>query len=211
MFSFQYATIITVMSATAFHFESFEAFSPFSDVGPYRAADYWQLPEGAPVELLQGRFVVSPSPNVLHQTIIGILFEILRKAARNSGSKIMLSPMDVTLADDTILQPDLLYVSKSRRHIIKVRVEGPPDLVIEIISGTSRRDRVEKLALYAKYGVAEYWIVDPDSQLIEFLINENGRYVVQSPANDQYQSSRLPEVVIEIAEFWREVDRQMAE
>jgi len=199
------------MSATAFHFESFEAFSPFSDVGPYRAADYWQLPEGAPVELLQGRFVVSPSPNVLHQTIIGILFEILRKAARNSGSKIMLSPMDVTLADDTILQPDLLYVSKSRRHIIKVRVEGPPDLVIEIISGTSRRDRVEKLALYAKYGVAEYWIVDPDSQLIEFLINENGRYVVQSPANDQYQSSRLPEVVIEIAEFWREVDRQMAE
>lgn len=198
------------MSATAFHFESFEAFSPFSDVGPYRAADYWQLPEGAPVELLQGRFVVSPSPNVLHQTIIGVLFEVLRKAARNTGSKVMLSPMDVTLADDTILQPDLLYVSKDRRHIIRERVEGPPDLVIEIISGTSRRDRVEKLALYAKYGVAEYWIVDPDSQVIEFLVNENGRYVVQSPANDRYQSPHLSEVVIDIAEFWREVDRQMA-
>lgn len=120
----------------------------------------------------------------------------------------MLSPMDVTLADDTILQPDLLYVSKGRRHIIKERVEGPPDLAIEIISGTGRRDRVEKLDLYARYGVAEYWIVDPDSQLIEFLINENGRYVVQSPANDRYQSPRLPEVVIEIAEFWREVDRR---
>lgn len=199
------------MSTTTFHFESFEAFSPFSDVGPYRAADYWQLPEGAPVELLQGRFVVSPSPNVLHQTIIGILFEVLRMAARNSGSKIMLSPMDVMLADDTILQPDLLYVSKSRRHIIKERVEGPPDLVVEIISGTSRRDRVEKLDLYARYGVAEYWIVDPDSQVIEFLVNENGRYVVQSPSNDRYQSPLLPEVVIEIAEFWREVDRQMSD
>ena len=62
------------MSTTTFHFESFDAFSPFSDVGPYRAADYWQLPEGEPVELIKGRFVVSPSPNVLHQTIIGLLF-----------------------------------------------------------------------------------------------------------------------------------------
>lgn len=211
MFSFQSATILTVMSTTTFHFESFAAFSPFSDVGPYRAADYWQLPEGAPVELLQGRFVVSPSPNVLHQTIIGILFEVLRQAARDTGSKVMLSPMDVTLADDTILQPDLLYVSKIRRHIIKERVEGPPDLVIEIISGTSRRDRVEKLDLDARYGVAEYWIVEPDSQLIEFLINENGRYVVHSPANDRYQSQRLREVVIEIAEFWCEVDQQMTD
>jgi hypothetical protein len=54
------------MSATAFHFEPFTAFSPFSDVGPYRATDYWQLPEGAPVELIKGRFVMSPRPNVLH-------------------------------------------------------------------------------------------------------------------------------------------------
>lgn len=199
------------MSTTTFHFEAFDAFSPFSDVGPYRAADYWQLPEGTPVEHLHGRFVVSPGPNVLHQTIIGILFEVLRRAARDTGSKVMLSPMDVTLADDTILQPDLLYIAKARRHIIKQRVEGPPDLVIEIVSGTSRRDRVEKLDLYARYGVAEYWSVDPDSQMLEFLINENGGYVVQSPANDRYQSSRLPEVIIEIAEFWREVVRQMVD
>lgn len=198
------------MSVTTFHFESFDAFSPFSDVGPYRAADYWQLPEGAPVELLQGRFVVSPSPNVLHQIVIGVLFDILLEAARRTGGMALLSPMDVVLSDDTILQPDLLYISKARRHIIKQRVEGPPDLAIEIISDTGRRDRVEKLNLYARYGVAEYWIVDPDSQLIEFLVNENGRYVVQSPADDRYQSPRLPEVVIEIAEFWREVDRQMA-
>jgi len=199
------------MSATAFHFESFEAFSPFSDVGPYRVADYWQLPEGVPVELIEGRFVLSPSPNILHQTIVLVLSEILLKEARKVGGKVVLSPMDVILSDDTIVQPDLLYITRSRRDIIKQRVEGTPDLVIEIISGSSRCDRVEKLALYAKYGVAEYWIVDPDSQVIEFLVNENGRYVVQSPANDRYQSSRLPEVIIEIAEFWREVDRQMSD
>ncbi len=197
------------MSSTTFHFESFEAFSPFSDVGPYRAADYWQLPEGEPVELIRGRFVVSPSPNVLHPTIAGLLYDLLSAAARKTGGKAMFAPMDVILSDDTILQPDLLYISKSRRHIIKQRVEGPPDLVIEIISGTSRRDRVEKLDLYAKYVVGEYWIVDPETQLIEFLVNEGGRFVVQSATNDHYQSLRLPEVAIQMAEFWREVDRQM--
>lgn len=211
MFLFARASILRAMSTTTFHFESFEAFSPFSDVGPYRAADYWQLPEGAPVELMEGRFVVSPSPNILHQTIVLVLSEILLKAARKVGGKVVLSPMDVILSDDTIVQPDLLYITQARRDIIKQRVEGAPDLVIEIVSGSSRRDRVEKLALYAKYGIGEYWIVDPDSQLIEFLVNENGRYVVQSPANDRYQSPCLPEVIIEIAEFWREVDRQMAD
>lgn len=83
--------------------------------------------------------------------------------------------------------------------------------MIEIISGTSRRDRVEKLDLYAKHSVGEYWIVDPETKHIEVLINEAGRFVVQSPANDRYQSPRLPEVEIQIADFWREVDRQMAD
>jgi Uma2 family endonuclease len=198
------------MSTTSYHFEPFTAFSPFSDVGPYRAADYWQLPEGAPVELIKGRLVVSPSPNILHQTIIGLLLDRLMAAAKKSGSRAIVSPMDVTLSDDTILQPDLLYVAKARRAIIKERVEGAPDLVIEIISGSARRDRVVKLDLYARYGVSEYWIVDPISQQIDFLINENSRFVLQSPANDRYQSPRLPEVEVQLADFWREVDQQMS-
>jgi Uma2 family endonuclease len=202
--------ILKSMDTTVFHFEHFEAFSPFSDVGPYRAADYWKLPEGEPVELIKGRLVVSPSPNVLHQTIIGILFEILSACARRTGSKVLLSPMDVILSDDTILQPDLLYIARARRHTIKQRVEGAPDLVAEIISGTSRRDRIEKLDLYAMYGVAEYWIVDPTTQLIEFLVNEKGKFVIQSATNDVYQSQRLPEVTIQVSEFWRQVDQQMS-
>jgi Uma2 family endonuclease len=196
------------MSTTAFHFESFQAFSPFTSVGPYRAADYWRLPEGALVELIKGRFVASPSPNVLHQVIVGVLFEILLRCARKSGAAVLLSPMDVIFSDDTILQPDLLYVSKARRSMLKERVEGPPDLVVQIIFGSERRDRVAKLDLYARYGVGEYWIVDPETQVFDFLINEGGRFVVHSPANDRYQSPRLPEVDINLADFWREVDRQ---
>jgi Uma2 family endonuclease len=78
--------------------------------------------------------------------------------------------------------------------------------VVEIISrGTDRRDRVEKLELYARHGVSEYWIVNPQTQHIEFLVNDNGRFVVHSPAHDRYQSPRYPEVVIQLAEFWEEI------
>ena len=105
--------------------------------------------------------------------------------------------MDVILSDDTILQPDLLYVSKPRRQIIKQRVEGPPDLVIEIISGTSRRDRVEKLDLYADTTWANIGLSIRRRSCIEFLVNEGGRFVVQSPADDRYQSPRLPEIEIQ--------------
>jgi Uma2 family endonuclease len=201
--------IIGPMSTTAFQFESFEAFSPFSDVGPYRAADYWLLPEGAPIELIRGRFVMSPSPVPRHQIVMMLLTEIFLQIARRSGGIALCAPMDVVLSDDTILQPDLLYVALPRRAIVKRRVEGAPDLVIEIISGTSRRDRVEKLDVYARFGVAEYWIVDPETQLFEFLINEAGRFIVHSPVNDRYQSSRLPEVEIQLADFWREVEERL--
>jgi Uma2 family endonuclease len=197
------------MSTMTFNYESFEAFSPFSDLGPYRASDYWKLPEGEPIELIRGRFVVSPCPLPRHQVVLALLAEIFLKISRTSGGIMMFAPMDVVLSDDTILQPDLLYVSRTRRDIVKNRVEGSPDLVVEVISGTARRDRVEKLDLYALYGVAEYWIVDPQAQLIEFLINEGGRFVVQSPANDRYQSPRLPEVEIQLADFWREVDERL--
>jgi Uma2 family endonuclease len=199
------------MSTATFHFESFDQFSPFSDIGPYRAADYWQLPEGAPIELIRGRFVMSPSPVPRHQIILMLLTELFLQIARRSGGIALCAPMDVYLSDDTILQPDLLYVSRERLAIVKKRVEGAPDLVIEIISGTGKRDRVEKLDLYAQYGVGEYWIVDPDAQVVEFLVNDGGRFVVHSPADDRYQSPRLPEVEIQLADFWREVGDRLPE
>ncbi len=152
---------------------------------------------------------MSPSPVPRHQIILLLLAEHFLHIARRSGGMVFVAPMDVILTDDTIVQPDLLYISRSRRHIVKERVVGPPDLVIEVISQTGRRDRVEKLDLYARNEVAEYWIVDPDTQVMDFLINENGRFIVQSPANNRYQSPRLPEVEIELAAFWREVDERL--
>ena len=143
------------MAADLFHFERFESFSPYTEAGPYRAADYWKLPEGEPVELARGRFFLSPSRTVLHKITLGSLSQFLVQAEDKTGGLCLLSPMDVIFPDDTILQPDLLYIAKDRLPIVGDRVNGPPDLVIEIISpGNDRRDRTENLDLYAKYGVA---------------------------------------------------------
>jgi len=68
---------------------------------------------------------------------------------------------------------------------------------------------VETLDLYTRYGVAEYWIVDSESQAIECLVNEGGRYVVQSPTNNRFQSAQLPEVEIQLAEFWGEAEERL--
>ena len=94
-------------------------------------------------------------------------------------------------------------------RLSSVASKVPLDLVVEIISGTSRRDRVEKLDLYARFDVREYWIVDPETQLFEFLINEGGRFLIHSPVNDRYQSSRLPEVAVQLADFWQEVEERL--
>lgn len=199
------------MSTELFRFESFTAFSPYSSVGPYRAADYWRLPEGEPAELIRGRLIMSPSPSPLHQIVLGQLCRILQRAEDTANGLLLVSPMDVVLSDNTILQPDLLYLKKANRSILRERVEGPPDLVIEIISpGTDRRDRTEKLDLYIKYEVPEYWIVDPNSQVIEFFVLQEGRYVVNQPHEDCYQSSNTPEIEIELKRFWEVVDRKVS-
>ncbi|MCH7752022.1 MAG: Uma2 family endonuclease [Planctomycetes bacterium] len=196
------------MSIGTPQYESLPGFSPPSSLGPHRAADYWKLPEGEPVELIQGRLVVSPSPTFLHQTVSLLLSEFVLRAARQSGGRAAASPIDVVSSDHTVVQPDLIYITKERRSIIKKRVDGPPDLVIEILSQPdSRRDRVDKLNLYAQHRVAEYWIVDPDARQFDFLINRDGRFEVQPQHDDCYQSPRLSELAINLADFWAEVQR----
>jgi len=198
------------MSIGTPQFEDFSGFTAYSTVGPSRAVDYWQLEEGAPYELLRGRLIMSPSPTSLHQMIAGHLYEILLDHAKKSGGLTIPSPLDVILSNDTILQPDALYISEERRHIVKDRVEGAPDLVVEILSpGTGRRDKTEKLDLYAKYGVAEYWIVDPATQVFEFLLLKEGSYVIQQQPDDHYRSPRLPEIEIDLAAFWAEIERRL--
>lgn len=199
------------MSIGTPQYESLSGFSPPPTMGPYRAADYLVLPEGEPVELIRGRLVEFTTPFFLHQTASALLSCSLLDAARKGGGFACASPVDVVLADHTIVQPDLVYIAKERRDIVGDRINGAPDLVIEILSSShARRDRVDKLNLYAEFGVAEYWIVDPAERQFDFLLrNEQGRFEVQSQHENRYQSPRLEELSLQLVDFWAEVDRHI--
>ncbi len=194
------------MDATAMQFGSLPGFTPVTTLGPHREAEYAALPEGEPIELIFGRLVISPAPDLAHQFIVMILTRWILDVADKSGGRAVIAPYDVRLADHSIVQPDLLYVRKPRPGSMRKRLEGPPDLAIEILSASNvRRDRVDKLALYAEFGVAEYWIVDAHERQIDFLINRNGKFEVQTPRDDRYQSPVHAELAIDLAALWNEL------
>ena len=138
-------------------------------------ADYLETSDDERYELLHGELVMAPAPREIHQSILGRLhFEILAFLDEHNLGYIYLSPFDVVLSDENVVQPDLLFVSNERAHIITPdNIQGAPDLVVEILSpATAERDRTVKFELYAEHGVQEYWIVDPDARTITvFLLN----------------------------------------
>jgi Uma2 family endonuclease len=184
--------------------------SPYSDLGPYRRQDYEALPDEPRCELIFGRFYVSPSPLVLHQFVVLLLSRLLDQIANANGGLALPAPLDVHLADHSVVQPDILYISAAKLGIAQRWVEGAPDLLVEVLSpGTVRRDRGEKLALYAESGIREYWIVDPVERQIEFLVNEDGRFVVVLSEGEEYRSRVLPEIHLNLPVFWREVEERL--
>jgi Uma2 family endonuclease len=199
------------MATVPVSYESFGEYTPYSTIGPYRADDYLELPEGERVELLRGRFIVSPCPTPLHQLIAMELAYRLQRIADMSGDIVLMAPMDVVLSDHTILQPDVLMIRAANRKRLRDRVYGPVDLAIEVLSpSTSRRDRIEKLALYAQHSVAEFWIVDPDARVLEFLTLREGAYQVTIPRDGRYQSPLIPGIEIDVADFWSVIDRRLS-
>ena len=138
---------------------------------PYTVDDYLARPDEYPrYELLEGELIEMVSPTSRHQRISRQLFTALNThcAAHDLG-EVFYAPLDVILSRTVVVQPDLLFISKARRaELIGERITGAPDLVIEILSpATSARDFNQKRKLYARHGVKEYWIVDPDDETIE--------------------------------------------
>ncbi|MCH8309384.1 MAG: Uma2 family endonuclease [Chloroflexi bacterium] len=136
--------------------------------------DYMSIPDGDDrrFELIDGELILAPSPVPQHQMISRNLFRMLDDfvASQNLG-ELLYAPMDVVLSEHDVFQPDILFVSRNRLHIIGDRnIQGAPDLVIEILSpSTETRDRGVKLNQYLRYGVREYWIIDPQERTLEVL------------------------------------------
>ncbi|MCG6551253.1 MAG: Uma2 family endonuclease [Candidatus Magnetominusculus sp. LBB02] len=141
---------------------------------------YLTLGDETRSEIIEGDLTMTPAPGFSHQYVVTNLFFIFNKHIKERiGGYIVTAPTDVILSDVNIVQPDILYISKARRGIIRERgVFGPPDLVVEIISPSSHyRDVHVKKALYERFGIAEFWIVNPYMKAIEVLaLNKEGRY-----------------------------------
>jgi Uma2 family endonuclease len=178
--------------------------------GPFRKADYLALPDEPRCELLWGHLVVTPTPVARHQLIVVALSRHLYDFALAQGHLLFIAPMDVTLFDHTVLQPDLLLVARERREIAPKWVDGAPDLVVEVLSpSTGRRDRLVKLALYASAGVPEYWIVDPETRTIDQLVLAGASYRVALQGESRLRSQRFADLEVDLDSLWDEVDRAL--
>ena len=185
-------------------YETETPLAPRRGLGPYRQADYLGLPDEPRCELLYGRLLVTPAPTVRHQVVVARILRVLLDFADRSGGLAVAAPVDVVLADHSVVQPDVIYVAKARSSIVGKRIEGTPDLLVEILSpGTARRDLGEKLRLYAEAGVAEYWIVDPDLQTFEFLENAQDAFRVRLPDGAIYRSAAIAGLELDLEAIWR--------
>jgi Uma2 family endonuclease len=145
---------------------------------PLTKFDYWELPEAGPrYQLIEGDLLMAPAPNRFHQSILGVLFgELYQYLQAHPVGRIYSASLDVVLSDLNVFQPDLIFVSQAREHILTAQgAEGAPDLVVEILSPkTARLDLEQKRMVYARAGVTELWIVDPESrELRVFLLQQN--------------------------------------
>lgn len=150
---------------------------------------YKLLPEGAPYQLIEGGLIMTPAPSPEHQLILGDLVEIFRNFVKEKGL-IIFSPVDVYFDEHNALQPDLFYISRDRKHIIKKDgIYGPPDLIVEILSpATAHYDLKEKFRVYERSGVKEYWIVDPETRTVEIYSLKDGEFILMA------KSDKAPEL-----------------
>jgi Uma2 family endonuclease len=137
-----------------------------------------KLPEtNSPTELWDGEIIMSPAPTPSHQAIVLNFASLLRDfVAAETLGKVFVSPIDVVLSQRRVVQPDVLFIAKTRVKIIQEVIRGAPDLIAEVVSeGSWKRDRVDKKGLYEQFGVAEYWIIDPEARTIEvFALGRKG-------------------------------------
>lgn len=171
-------------------------------------ADYAALPDdGRRWELIDGELFLSPSPKTRHQDVLlRLARHFANHVAEHGGGRVFIAPYDAVLADDAVLQPDLLFVSDADSHrITEANLQGPPTLAAEVVSDP-RHDLVRKRELYARFGVREYWAVLPDADRIEvFRLPAGAERAYPKPTlfepGDHLSTDLVPGLVIDIAEL----------
>jgi len=172
--------------------------------------DYARIPDdGQRHEILDGEHYVTPAPVPRHQIVLMELVSRLYPWVKDHRlGLVLVSPSDVLFSAHDIVQPDILFISKKRMRILKEKnVQGAPDLVIEILSESTRRlDERIKPGLYERSGVLEYWIFDPFRRKTR-LLRQAGEHLQQvaelsAEAGDVLTMPLLPGLEIPLAEVF---------
>ena len=172
--------------------------------------DYQHTPEDQRFELLDGELTMVPAPNLRHQRIGTRLGALLHAFVQERDlGEVFHAPCDVVLSNTDVVQPDLLFVSEERAHLLLGgdNVLGAPDLVVEILSpSTAERDRTFKRSLYARHGVSEYWIVDTVAKNVTVLLFRDGGFEVAAEygEGENLTSPALPGFALSIDEVFRD-------
>jgi Uma2 family endonuclease len=171
--------------------------------------DYEEMPEGPPYfQVIEGDLIMSPSPNTSHQDIAGRIYRLIGNfLEKHPLGETYMAPLDVFLGDVNVYQPDVLFVSNRHRSIITERgIEGAPDLVVETLSpATARYDKGFKRKIYARFGVQEYWLVDPKTLTVQiYLLGKNADTPLATHGDKAtFTSSVLPGLRIKTAAIFK--------
>ncbi len=165
--------------------------------------DYLAIPDdGRRHEIIDGEYFVSPSPSFKHQLIVARLITWLSNHVDAYAlGWVVGSPCDV-LSEHTVLQPDVLFVSKGRASIISGIIKGAPDLVVEVLSSSNRDyDERVKYQQYEMSGVLEYWIVDPEAESVKVFRRAGNRFA-PAAVSDIITTPLLPGFQLSIADLF---------
>lgn len=160
------------------------------------------------LDIVDGEVITAAGPTRHHQIISGNVYRPVYSFVRLGGlGEVLYAPVDVIVQRDPLCvrQPDLLFVSNERSDILGERLEGGPDLVVEIISPSNTRAEIEsKLADYASLSVRECWLVYPQVRAVEVLRLEGGEWqrAYIRGAGERIESAAVPGLELDIAEIF---------
>jgi Uma2 family endonuclease len=167
-----------------------------------RYDDLAQMPEdGRRYELYDGEAFVVPSPILLHQVVTMRLWRILDDYAAIAGGLAVASPIDIVFSDYDVVQPDIVFLTAFSMRTVSLMkpVRQSPDLAVEVLSpSTASNDRGQKMRMFQRYGVPEYWIVDPIAETIEICRLTESAYALVGmfSGGEKMHSSALPDLTL---------------
>jgi len=165
--------------------------------------------DGKRREIIEGVLFVAAAPSLVHQETLGRLYkQVDALVGPLRLGRVFFAPIDVRFSNHDLVQPDIVFVRRERREICRVNtIRGAPDLIIEVLSPSNRGyDLAEKLRLYERYLVPEYWVFDPERLTVAHFVLTDGRFVQVQPVGGVYRSTVIAEFVVDPNVLFADLD-----